>query len=126
MNLSGSVLIPFAPIVSERTGTAAATSRPQAIARLNAGRRSTRRTTALQKRPSGSARCPTRIAPAARLRMIVFGTISIPSIAITNALPLKSTARLAVAPAATIASDRQEHGHETGDERAEDEHQDDQ
>ena len=41
---------------------------------------------------------PTRIAPVARLRMIVFGTSSRPVIARTNAAPLKSTARLAVAP----------------------------
>ena len=36
--------------------------------------------------------------------MIVVGTISMPSIAMTNAEPLKSTARLAVAPAAEIAA----------------------
>ena len=42
---------------------------------------------------------PTMIAPAARLRMIVVGTSSMPSSATTNVLPLKSTARLAVAPA---------------------------
>jgi hypothetical protein len=35
--------------------------------------------------------------------MIELGTSSIPSIAITNVVPLKSTARLAVAPAASIA-----------------------
>ena len=39
-----------------------------------------------------------------RLRRIVSGTITIPSSASTNAIPLKSTARLAVAPAAAIAS----------------------
>ncbi len=47
---------------------------------------------------------PTRIAPAARLRKIVLGMSSRPSIAITKAKPLKSTARLAVAPVAAIAS----------------------
>ena len=48
---------------------------------------------------------PTRMAPVARLRMIVLGTISRPSMASTKALPLKSTARLAV-PAREIASRR--------------------
>jgi hypothetical protein len=47
---------------------------------------------------------PTRIAPAARLRRIVSGTSSIPVNAITNAVPLKRTARLAVRPVAAIAS----------------------
>jgi hypothetical protein len=47
---------------------------------------------------------PTRIAPAARLCMIELGTISIPNIATTKAVPLKRTARLAVAPEALIAS----------------------
>ncbi len=47
---------------------------------------------------------PTRIAPVASERMIVFWTSSRPHIASTNALPLKSTARLAVAPVAAIAS----------------------
>ena len=47
---------------------------------------------------------PTRIAPAARLRKIVEGTINRPNIAITNADPLNRTARLAVAPVAAIAS----------------------
>ena len=47
---------------------------------------------------------PTRIAPAARLRKIVFGMISSPSIAMTKAKPLNSTARFAVAPVAPIAS----------------------
>ena len=47
---------------------------------------------------------PTRIAPVARLRMIVFGTSSRPVIASTNAAPLKRTARLAVAPAVSMAS----------------------
>ena len=46
---------------------------------------------------------PTRIAPAARLRKIVLGTSSSPSIASTNATPLKNTARPAVAPAVAIA-----------------------
>ena len=36
--------------------------------------------------------------------MIEFGTSSIPNIAITKTLPLKSTARLAVAPDASIAA----------------------
>jgi hypothetical protein len=36
--------------------------------------------------------------------MIEFGTSSIPNIAMTKTLPEKSTARLAVAPAASIAS----------------------
>ena len=49
---------------------------------------------------------PTRMAPVARLRMIVLGTISRPSMASTKALPLKSTARLAVPPAREIASRR--------------------
>ena len=47
---------------------------------------------------------PTRIAPVARLRMIELGTSSIPNMATTNTLPLKSTARLAVAPEASIAA----------------------
>ena len=47
---------------------------------------------------------PTRIAPSARLRMIEVGTMNMPSSAITNVLPLKSTARLAVAPVRAIAS----------------------
>ena len=47
---------------------------------------------------------PTRIAPAARLRRIESGTKSMPVIATTNATPLSTTARLEVAPAATIAS----------------------
>ena len=44
------------------------------------------------------------IAPAASERMIVVGTSSIPNSATTKAEPLNSTARLAVAPAAAIAS----------------------
>ena len=47
---------------------------------------------------------PTRIAPTASMPMIEFGTSSIPNIATTKTLPLKSTARLAVAPDASIAS----------------------
>ena len=47
---------------------------------------------------------PTRIAPVARLRKIVDGTKNRPNMAITNAVPLNKTARLAVAPVATIAS----------------------
>ena len=133
-NRSGNVLTPFVPILSERTGVASAIRTLPASTRLSAGRLTTRLTTAFQKRPSlvpptsgirseltrspsrpssagsnvrAAARevTPTRMAPAARLRMIVFGTISIPSIAITKAVPLKSTARLAVAPAASIAWD---------------------
>ena len=46
---------------------------------------------------------PTRIAPRARLRRIVSGT-GIPIIARTNAVPLNSTARLAVAPVRVIES----------------------
>ena len=46
------------------------------------------------------------IAPAARLRMIVLGTSSSPTMASVNAMPLNSTARLAVAPTAAIASSR--------------------
>jgi hypothetical protein len=46
----------------------------------------------------------TRIAPAARLRKIELGTSTSPNIASTKASPLKRTARLAVAPAAPIAS----------------------
>jgi hypothetical protein len=44
------------------------------------------------------------MAPAARLRKIVFGMISSPSMATTNASPLKRTAELAVAPVAAMAS----------------------
>ena len=47
---------------------------------------------------------PTRIAPTARLRMIVLWTSRRPVIARTNEVPLKSTARLAVAPVTAIAS----------------------
>ena len=47
---------------------------------------------------------PTRIAPTASERMIEFGTSSIPNIATTNTVPLNSTARLAVAPDASIAA----------------------
>jgi len=127
------VLTPFVPILSEKTGIASRIRSEHAIVRLKPGRASTRRTIALQKRLSvpapdangtrsaltrspsrpsnagsrvsaaASEVTPTRIAPVARLRMIVFGTISIPSIAITKALPLNSTARLAVAPAISIA-----------------------
>ena len=53
---------------------------------------------------AATAVSPTRIAPAARLRRIVSGTSSIPVMAITNAVPLKRTARLAVRPVATTAS----------------------
>jgi hypothetical protein len=47
---------------------------------------------------------PTAIAATARLFITFEGTSSIPLSAITNTEPLKSTARLAVAPAAAIAS----------------------
>ena len=47
---------------------------------------------------------PTSIAPVARLRRIVSGTSTIPSIASTNAVPLNSTARQAVDPTVAIAS----------------------
>jgi hypothetical protein len=53
---------------------------------------------------AATAVIPTRIAPAARLRRIVSGTSSIPVSAITKADPLKKTARLAVRPAASIAT----------------------
>ena len=127
------------PDVHPQTGSVSATSAPADTTALSTGRRSTRRTIAPQKRPSGleaSSRrrptigrrsastrsprspssagsnvsaastetMPTRIAPAARLRMIEFGTRNIPNIAITKTLPLKSTARLAVAPAVSIAA----------------------
>ena len=45
---------------------------------------------------------PAKIAPVARLRKMFEGTRKRPNIAITNAEPLKRTARLAVAPAAAI------------------------
>ena len=48
---------------------------------------------------------PTEIAPSARLFITFEGTSSIPVSAITNTEPLNKTARLAVAPAAAIASD---------------------
>jgi hypothetical protein len=47
---------------------------------------------------------PTKIAPTARLRMIELGTSSIPNMATTKAVPLKTTARLAVSPEKAIAS----------------------
>jgi hypothetical protein len=46
----------------------------------------------------------TRMAPAARLRKMDTGMMSIPSREITTVSPLKNTARLAVAPAAPMAS----------------------
>ena len=49
---------------------------------------------------------PTSTAPVARLRRIVSGTSTMPSIASTNADPLKSTARLVVEPTVAIASRR--------------------
>ena len=45
----------------------------------------------------------TRMAPAPRPRNVLLGTISMPSRASTTLMPLNSTARLAVAPAAPIA-----------------------
>ena len=117
-----------------KTGIAAAIITAAASTRLITGRRSTAWTIAVQNRlsapppptngirsaftrspssPSSAGRSvsaantettPTMIAPAARLRMIVVGTISIPKSATTNAVPLKSTARLAVAPVIAIAS----------------------
>jgi hypothetical protein len=47
---------------------------------------------------------PTRIAPTARLRMIEFGTMNMPNIAITKVVPLKRTALFAVMADAEIAS----------------------
>jgi hypothetical protein len=46
----------------------------------------------------------TRMAPAPKLRKIDAGTMNIPSRASTTVRPLKNTARLAVAPAAPMAS----------------------
>ena len=46
----------------------------------------------------------TKIAPAASARKIVVGMMNMPSRARTTVMPLKNTARLAVAPAAPIAS----------------------
>ena len=48
----------------------------------------------------------TRIAPLARLRKIVVGMSSMPTRASTTVMPLNSTARLAVAPASSMASSR--------------------
>ena len=47
---------------------------------------------------------PTITAPAARLRRMVTGTRNMPSRATTKVLPLRSTARLAVAPVIRIAA----------------------
>ena len=47
---------------------------------------------------------PTMIAPTARLRRMVSGTSTMPTMAKTNARPLNPTARLAVAPAVPMAS----------------------
>ena len=47
---------------------------------------------------------PTITAPAARLRRTLVGTRNRPSSAITNVVPLKSTARLAVAPVIAMAA----------------------
>ena len=65
-----------------------------------------RRASTAGNKVSAAATAPiaTTIAPTARLRMIVLSTSSRPTIASTNALPLKRTARLAVAPAVAIAS----------------------
>ena len=46
----------------------------------------------------------TKMAPAASARKIVVGMMNIPSSARTTVMPLKKTARFAVAPAAPIAS----------------------
>ena len=46
----------------------------------------------------------TKIAPAANARKIVVGMMNMPSSARTTVIPLKNTARFAVAPAAPIAS----------------------
>ncbi len=51
-----------------------------------------------------SAAIVTRIAPPASARKIVVGMMSIPASARTTVRPLKNTARLAVAPAAPMAS----------------------
>ena len=53
---------------------------------------------------AASAHSTTRIAPAARLRKIVVGTINSPTSATTTVMPENSTARLAVDPARSIAS----------------------
>ena len=53
---------------------------------------------------AATAATTTRIAPIPTLKKSVNGTISMPSSAITTVSPLTSTARLAVAPAAAIAS----------------------
>ena len=55
-------------------------------------------------RAASTETMPTAIAATARLFITFEGTSSIPLSAITNTEPLKSTARLAVAPAAAIAS----------------------
>jgi len=46
----------------------------------------------------------TKMAPAASERKIVVGMMNIPRRASTTVIPLKNTARLAVAPAAAMAS----------------------
>ena len=53
---------------------------------------------------AASAARVTRIAPAGEARKIVVGMMNIPSSASTTVMPLKNTARFAVAPAAPIAS----------------------
>ena len=65
-----------------------------------------RNTAGSSVRAAATETMPTRIAPVARLRMTVLSTSSRPTIASTKALPLKSTARLAVEPATRIASSR--------------------
>ena len=87
----------------------AASARPRFRPRIGTRRALTRSPATLSSagsRVSAAATetIPTRIAPSARLRMIEVGTMNIPISATTKVLPLKSTARLAVAPACAIAS----------------------
>ena len=86
-------MAPARPILRPSTGTRSALMR------------SPRRPSSAGRSVSAAATetTPTMIAPAARLRMMLVGTISSPSRATTKMLPLKSTARLAVAPERAIA-----------------------
>jgi hypothetical protein len=129
--LSGRVLTPALPVWTQAYGAASATSTTTEATRLATGRRITpsaiRDQTAPGLRPNGSRSASTRspssasnagtsvsaaptetsttvIAPTARLRKIVCGTTNMPISAITTVSPLKSTARLEVAPARAIAS----------------------
>jgi hypothetical protein len=88
------------------SGFARSTERRLTIRRRMASTRSCRSPSSAGSSVSATASevMPTRIAPAARLRKIVEGTISRPNMATTNADPLNRTARLAVPPVATIAS----------------------